>query len=79
MTRVEALAEEIEKLTEEEKAELRRRLNSSQAAAELPKKGKYTFDDIHRRLFPNGPPPKRTIEEMREAVDEEMRERYARR
>ncbi len=41
--------------------------------------GKYTSEDIHKVLFPNGPPPRRSIEEMDEAIGEYMRQKYARR
>lgn len=43
------------------------------------KVGKYTFEDIHRRLFPDGPPKRRTIEEMDEGIAEYMRKHHARR
>ena len=60
MTRVEALEEEIKKLSSEEMAELREWI-ASQERAEVPKKGKYTSLDIHRMLFPDGPPPYATV------------------
>jgi antitoxin PrlF len=41
--------------------------------------GKYTFEDIRRKLFPKGPPKARTVEEMDEGIRREMRRRYARR
>lgn len=41
--------------------------------------GKYTSLDIHRALFPDGPPPRKTLEEMDEGIAEYMREKYARR
>jgi antitoxin PrlF len=41
--------------------------------------GQYSFLDIHRRLFPNGPPRHRTIEEMDEGIREYIRKKYARR
>ena len=40
---------------------------------------KYTSEDIHKVLFPNGPPPRRSIAEMDEAIGEYMRRKYARR
>ncbi len=40
---------------------------------------KYTSKDIHRRLFPNGPPAPKTLEELREGVDEYIRQKYGRR
>jgi AbrB family looped-hinge helix DNA binding protein len=42
--------------------------------------GSYTFDDIHRRLFPKGPPsPPLTVQQMDEGVRRYMRKKYARR
>lgn len=41
--------------------------------------GRYTFEDIHRALFPNGAPKARTIEEMKEGVRRHVRKRFARR
>lgn len=37
-----------------------------------------TFEDIHRVLFPEGPPKPHTIEEMDEGIAEAIRERYER-
>jgi AbrB family looped-hinge helix DNA binding protein len=39
--------------------------------------GRYTFEEIHRALFPKGPPKKRTIEEMKEGVRRHVRKRFA--
>jgi len=39
----------------------------------------YTFEDIHKALFPDGPPPYKSVEEMDEGIAEYMRERHARR
>ena len=41
--------------------------------------GKYDWDDLHKTLFPNGPPRRRTIEEMDEGIREYMRKKHARR
>jgi AbrB family looped-hinge helix DNA binding protein len=41
--------------------------------------GRYSSEDIHRALFPDGPPKPRTIEEMDEGIKQYMREKYARR
>jgi AbrB family looped-hinge helix DNA binding protein len=38
----------------------------------------YTFEDIHRALFPDGPPKRRTLEELNEAKRQYVRERHAR-
>lgn len=40
--------------------------------------GRFSWEDIHRRLFPKGPPEPRTIDEMKEGIERHMRERYAR-
>jgi len=42
------------------------------------RKGKYTFEDLHRKLFPKGPPKRRTLKEMDEGIRQYMLERYAR-
>lgn len=41
--------------------------------------GKYTFADMRRVLFPDGPPRPHTVEEMDEGIREYMRKRHARR
>ena len=41
--------------------------------------GRYTSDEMHKALFPNGPPPHRTVEEMDEGIREYMRKKHARR
>ena len=41
--------------------------------------GKYDWDDLHKKLFPNGPPRRRTIEEMDEGIRAYIRKKYARR
>jgi len=41
--------------------------------------GKYTSEDIHKVLFPDGPPPRRSIEEMDEGIRDYVRRKYARR
>jgi antitoxin PrlF len=41
--------------------------------------GRYTFEDIRRALFPEGPPARRTLKELKEAIAQDIRERYARR
>jgi hypothetical protein len=40
--------------------------------------GRFSWEDIHRKLFPKGPPEPRTIDEMKEGIERHMRERYAR-
>ena len=41
--------------------------------------GRFTSEDIHKALFPKGPPARKTLEELKEGIRERMRERYARR
>jgi antitoxin PrlF len=41
------------------------------------RKGKYTFEDIHRAIFKTPPQP-HTIEEMKEAIGEHLRKKHAR-
>jgi AbrB family looped-hinge helix DNA binding protein len=41
--------------------------------------GKYSFEDIRRKVFPDGPPRRLTVEEMDEAIAQEILERHARR
>jgi AbrB family looped-hinge helix DNA binding protein len=40
--------------------------------------GRYTFEDIHRALFPKTPPKARTIEEMKDGLRRRARKRFAR-
>jgi hypothetical protein len=40
--------------------------------------GRYSPEDIHRALFPNGPPKSHTVEEMKAGIERDIRERYAR-
>jgi antitoxin PrlF len=42
------------------------------------RKGKYTFADIRRALFPDGPPKRVSIKQMKEAIGQGIAERYAR-
>ncbi|MSO81800.1 MAG: AbrB/MazE/SpoVT family DNA-binding domain-containing protein [Acidobacteria bacterium] len=41
--------------------------------------GRYTFEDIHTALFPEGPPKPRTLEELKEGIAQYIRVRHARR
>lgn len=41
--------------------------------------GKYTSLDIHKMLFPDGPPKPITVEDMDEAIGQYMRKKHARR
>lgn len=42
------------------------------------RKGKYSSLDIHKALFPDGPPKKRSVEELDRGISEYMRRRHAR-
>ena len=42
------------------------------------KVGKYSFDDIHRAIFPVKPRP-RTLEELKEGITNHLRKKHARR
>ena len=41
--------------------------------------GRYSFDDVRRVLFPNGPPKRRSLAELKEGVRRHVRKRHARR
>ena len=41
--------------------------------------GKYTFEDIRKVLFPEGPPPKKSLEELKEGIRSYIKKRHARR
>ena len=41
--------------------------------------GKYTSEDIRKVLFPEGPPPKKTLDELKEGIRSYIRKRHARR
>lgn len=41
--------------------------------------GQYTFEDMRRVLFPNGPPKRRSLEELKQGIVDYIRERHARR
>jgi antitoxin PrlF len=40
--------------------------------------GKYSSEDIRRVLFPDGPPKRASIKEMKEGIGRGIAERYAR-
>ncbi|HEY8943865.1 MAG TPA: AbrB/MazE/SpoVT family DNA-binding domain-containing protein [Polyangiaceae bacterium] len=40
---------------------------------------KYNLTDLHSALFPEGPPPHKTDEELRAGVQKHMRRKHARR
>jgi len=41
-------------------------------------RGRFTSQDIHRKLFGSRPPKKRTVEEMKEGIRRYVRRRYTR-
>ncbi|HEV2176465.1 MAG TPA: AbrB/MazE/SpoVT family DNA-binding domain-containing protein [Terriglobia bacterium] len=41
--------------------------------------GRFSSEDIHRTLFPQGPPKPRTLAELKQGIRERVRERHARR
>jgi len=41
--------------------------------------GRFTFEDIHRAIFPHGAPKPRTVDELKEGIRKSIRERHARR
>jgi antitoxin PrlF len=40
--------------------------------------GQYTSEDIHRTLFPEGPPKRRTLTALKEGIRQYVREKHAR-
>jgi antitoxin PrlF len=43
------------------------------------KAGKYTFEDIHKILFPQGPPKRRSLAELDKGIKDYIRAKHARR
>jgi AbrB family looped-hinge helix DNA binding protein len=41
--------------------------------------GRFTSQEIHEALFPDGPPAARSIEDLKEGLRRHVRERHARR
>ena len=41
--------------------------------------GRYSFDDVRAVLFPEGPPKRKTLAELKEGISQYMREKHARR
>jgi antitoxin PrlF len=44
----------------------------------LRRAGRYTFEDIHKRLFPDGPPRRRSLKELKEGIRQYIRAGHAR-
>ena len=42
------------------------------------RRGRFSSQDIHKALFPKGPPRRRSVAEMKEGIRKRMRARYAR-
>jgi AbrB family looped-hinge helix DNA binding protein len=40
--------------------------------------GSFSFEDIHSKLFPAGPPKKRNLDELKRGIRQYVRKRYAR-
>ncbi len=40
---------------------------------------KYTSEEIHRALFPDGPPKRKSLKQMKDAIGQYIREKHARR
>lgn len=40
--------------------------------------GKYTSEEIHKALFPDGPPRRRSLAELKEGIRQYIRGRHAR-
>ena len=40
--------------------------------------GQFTSEEVHQALFPQGPPKRRTMTEMKEGIKQHLRDRYAR-
>lgn len=45
----------------------------------LRRAGRYTCEDLHRALFPNGPPKAKSIEELKAGIRRYLKARHARR
>ncbi|MGD9629103.1 MAG: AbrB/MazE/SpoVT family DNA-binding domain-containing protein [Pyrinomonadaceae bacterium] len=39
----------------------------------------YTLEDLHKSLFPKGPPRRRSLRELKEGIKKYVRDRHARR
>ena len=40
--------------------------------------GKYTFEDIHKVLFPDGPPKRRSLKELKKGIEDYIMEQHER-
>jgi AbrB family looped-hinge helix DNA binding protein len=44
----------------------------------LRRAGRYTFKDIHKAAFPEGPPPRKSLKQLKQGVADYVRRRHAR-
>lgn len=42
------------------------------------KAGRHTLDEAHKSLFPDGPPPRKSLKELKEGIRKHIREKHAR-
>ena len=42
------------------------------------RKGRYSSEDIHKALFPAGPPKRRSLADLKQGIAKRMRSRHAR-
>lgn len=40
---------------------------------------KYTTEDLHRAAFPEGPPPHKTLVELKDSIGDYVKDRYGKR
>jgi hypothetical protein len=46
--------------------------------AAIRRSARFSSEDIHRAVFPTGPPKAKTVDQMKEGIRRHARERYAR-
>lgn len=39
---------------------------------------RHTLDDAHKALFPDGPPPRKSLKQLKEGIRKHIREKHAR-
>ena len=69
-------------------AEIRRRLgvapgsvlewNEEGGKIVVRRAGRYTFEDIHKVLFPDGPPKRRSLKELKKGIEDYIMEQHER-
>ena len=47
--------------------------------AVVKKAGGYSFKEMREILFPDGPPPRKTLKELKDAIGDHLAEKHARR